>query len=214
VKEKKIDLKKIDHSKDKISEALGISQEEFRLAMKEVFPSIGNAAAKIIKNFSMEELSEAIERYSLYSEAIVFLWSKKKRTYLTLEEFVATLFVLQRLKELKEKLENIVRMVLFTLFRDEEIALVLTPLVALKAEEEKEIFEKIVKLIREKGAQGDEELEFIKIDLLREIERFKPSVHPEIREEFEECLRRWKEGMIQKILNAKNIQELKKVLLS
>jgi hypothetical protein len=216
VKEKRINIDKIDHSKDLIWEALGISEEEFKLALEEV--SIRDMVASVANNFSEEELLEALKRCSIYSEAIAFLWKRKNRTYITLEEFLSTFIALKELKKFKEEkeLEDTVRMVLFILFRDEGIAFALTPILTAKLIAEQEIFKEVVKLVRERGEgkDEDEKTTSIKIDLIREIQRLKPSVAPEVKAEFEEYLRRWKEGMIQKILKAKNIQELKKALLS
>jgi cobalamin biosynthesis Mg chelatase CobN len=219
VEGKEIDLDQIDHSKINILEALGISKEELERAAKE--RSLPNAVKNISNIFSPEELREALEKSLTISEVITYLWKKKGRTRIKVEEALATLIVLKELEKLEkrqkeeEELRDIVRMVLLLLFKDERLAFFLAPVILSKIKEEKERLKKIVTLVKEREeGEEDEELTFIKVDLIREIEGWNPIVHPDVRPEFEAYVRNWKEKTIQKILEAKSIGELKKALLS
>jgi hypothetical protein len=106
--EKTIKLKEIDHTKENVDEAIGMTEEEFSQCIKEItsYPdSMFKEKVDKLLGFKREEIIEAIKNSGSEIESIVSLWQGRKEE-ITLYEFTLTLVLIRKtiIEQRKESL--------------------------------------------------------------------------------------------------------------
>jgi hypothetical protein len=226
-RERRIDLNNIDHQKENISDVIGISEREFQKIIEEIFSDSLKLQSDIEKlRFSEEEIKTALNAPS-WSEAIAYIWEKRGQTNISLEEFFLTLILLKEEKSREERLLSL-----------KMISRGLASIMASAIEEmnQQEETQRIIEMIKANGTEvlfGTREciklvrkneenrcpakLGCIKLTLIQNLENLKlpfPIIFEEVETEIEDCLKNWKRKTIEKILKAKDIDELKAALVS
>jgi DNA-binding transcriptional MerR regulator len=99
--EKKIPLDKIDHTKEKLRETIGLSKEEYQKSLSQIH---GETSERLLEKlgFSIEEIVKALNNSRKFSEAIQFLWRNKGRKEISLREFLETAVLLKGIRESPE----------------------------------------------------------------------------------------------------------------
>jgi len=104
MEEKKIPLDRIDHTKQEINEAIGITRLELLESVQEI-SSKDNPETLIKKlGFSIEEILVALNNAQKVSKAIEVLWKSRGRKEISLREFIQTFILINTVKESPEML--------------------------------------------------------------------------------------------------------------
>jgi hypothetical protein len=102
--ERKIDLNRIDHSKERLFETIGISRLEFLEDIQKIQEENKPEELADKLGFSADEVIEALKNTQKLSEAIVRLWKNKGRQKISLKEFIQTAVLINRIKNSPEML--------------------------------------------------------------------------------------------------------------
>ena len=100
--EKIIVLEKIDHSKNDINEALGVTEEEFKESAIGILMGTEEDAKKFlakVQPVSSDKLIVLIKKYRIRTQQVVAFWKKRNYDQVTLKEFVKTMYFLGRFKD-------------------------------------------------------------------------------------------------------------------
>jgi len=100
-----IDLDKVDHSKPKIYEAIGVAQIVFdayaNYIMSKYTPKTLAKALRLDKDEIVKALEEAWNSNEKVSEIIASWWEKRGRKKITLEEWIGTYLIIDLFEKLK-----------------------------------------------------------------------------------------------------------------
>jgi len=100
--EKIIVLEKIDHSKNDINEALGVTEEEFKESAIGILMGTEEDAKKFlakVQPVSSDKLIVLIKKYRIRTQQVVAFWKKRNYDQVTLKEFVKTMYFLGRFED-------------------------------------------------------------------------------------------------------------------
>ena len=89
---KSILLEDIDHKERSIYKAIRVTKQEFDECWEKLEATEGECFVEFAKEFDFDpnELFETLKKVDYETEAIVALWKKRERTYISLEEFIQT----------------------------------------------------------------------------------------------------------------------------
>lgn len=88
----RIVLDDIRHEEKNLCKAAGVTKQEFDECWERLKDTKGECFVEFAKefNFNPNELFEALKKVDYETEAIVALWKKRERNYISLEEFIQT----------------------------------------------------------------------------------------------------------------------------
>jgi len=203
--EKKIPLDKIDHTKEELSETIGISKLEFLENVHKVYQE--DKPEKLIEKlgFSANEVIEALENTQKLSEAIAMLWKNKGRTEISVKEFAQTLVLLRSIRKSPEMLLSL---------------------------EEKVLLEELVEIVESHGSRVlmntidceqwiktnqnckgcPSELGCLRLKLIARCLEVKMEYEPRSFEDFL-AMKKWTREKIDEILKAEDINQLNKIFI-
>ena len=203
--EKKIDLNRVDHSKERLFETIGISRLEFLENVQKIYEENKPQELADKLGFSASEVIEALENTQKLSEAIVDLWKDKGRQEISLKEFIQTAVLIKSMKKSPE---------------------MLVPLA------EKALLEELVEIVESHGSRVlmntspceewrknhlsckgcPSELGCRKMNLITRCLKMKMSYEPKSFEDFLST-EKWTREKIDEILKAKDINQLNKIFI-
>ena len=205
MEEKKIPLDKIDHTKQRISEAIGIPHLEFLENVQKIYTEDSPETLSEKLGFSIEKIIMALNNTKRLSEAIKVLWKDKGRKEISLKEFIQTFILIKSIRESPEMISSMAK----KLFLQELIEIV-------KSHGNQVLIdtpncEHWMKTHQD-CKSCPSELGCSKLNLITRCLTIKMSYEPRSFEDFL-AMEKWIREKIDEILEANNISQLEKIFI-